>query len=495
MRKIFLHTLLSFSNWGWMSVCLLGIATPNVFAQNATSLNFVASDTLSAMTTSQTVITDSLTVLESEIGKELKKESPEAEQGRVEKKEKNLNIPTPIELNTKAVKFVPYGFIRNDFYYDSRENLETASGLFYIIPKDRNMNEYDEDLNAIPSSRFLSIATRLGVKVYAQKPILKSNLMAQVEMDFAGFNGSTTMFRIRQAYMKMSWKKFSVLAGQTWHPMFGEVVPMIQSLATGCPFQPFNRSPQLRFDWKLNDTENTKSKLYFSALYQLQYTSTGPDGGTTDYLVKSKMPEFYLGFDWRHKGWYLGVGVDMLRIAPRTVVKDETGSRKVDERLLSMSANAFVQYESHDGYWNVKAKTIFGSNMSHLLLLSGYGVSGVDEDGGYSYTNIYNSTTWLNVVYGKKWQVGVFAGFMKNLGSEDPLYSNETTYIFGYNNVDAVYRVSPMLVYNIFRHFSFGLEYELTSVGYGALKLKTGRVDNTHWMTNHRAVGVIMFYF
>ena len=43
--------------------------------------------------------------------------------GEVEKK---AVLATPIELNTKAVKFVPYGFIRNDFYYDSRENFETA---------------------------------------------------------------------------------------------------------------------------------------------------------------------------------------------------------------------------------------------------------------------------------------------------------------------------------------------------------------------------------
>ncbi len=414
--------------------------------------------------------------------------------GEVEKK---AVLATPIELNTKAVKFVPYGFIRNDFYYDSRENFETASGLFYIIPKDHAYNALGEDVNEVSSSRFLSIAARLGLKVHAQQPILGAHMMAQLETDFAGFNGSTTMFRIRQAFARMSWKKADVTAGQTWHPMFGDVVPNIQSLATGSPFQPFNRSPQIRLDWRPSNL-----RMYVAGLYQLQYTTWGPNGASTEYQTNSKVPEVYFGLDWKYNGWIVGAGADFLRVRPRVKVvqkvqnegKESEVTHKVDEALNSFSLCAFTQYTTPNKKFSVKAKTIYGENMAHLLLLSGYGVSKELEDGSYEYTNIKNSTSWLNITYGDVWQIGFFAGYMKNLGSDDHLLSDKTTYIFGYNNIDYVYRLSPMICYNI-KRFSFGLEYEMTAAGYGDLNLETGRVENTHQVNNHRAVAVMMFNF
>jgi len=60
-------------------------------------------------------------------------------------KRRSLEFTSP----KKNFNFVPYGFIRNDFYYDSRQNFETASGLFYIIPKDVNENPEGEDLNGV----------------------------------------------------------------------------------------------------------------------------------------------------------------------------------------------------------------------------------------------------------------------------------------------------------------------------------------------------------
>ena len=406
----------------------------------------------------------------------------------ISNKRRTFEFSTP----KKNFRFVPYGFIRNDFYYDSRQNFETASGLFYIIPKDEDFNLEGEDLNSIPQSGFLSIASRLGVKVFGPK-VFNANSYAQLETDFAGFSASTTMLRIRQAFCRLDWNRTSLLMGQTWHPMFGEVVPSIQSLATGSPFQPFNRSPQVRIDWRAKN-----AKFYLSALYQFQYSSVGPNGSSPSYLVNGRVPELYLGFDWRRNGWLLGAGMDYLQIRPRVVANVEIdgveSTIKVDEKVGSWMANAFVQYTSADKKLAIKAKTIFGENMSHLLMLSGYGVSHQNSDGSYEYVNLKNSTSWFNIVYGDKWQIGLFAGYMKNLGSDDVLMSKETTYVFGYNNLDYVYRISPMLCYNL-KYFSFGLEYEMTTAAYGDLNLNTGKVDNPHEVCNHRVVGVMMFNF
>ncbi|MBO7428076.1 MAG: hypothetical protein J6U08_05125, partial [Paludibacteraceae bacterium] len=81
------------------------------------------------------------------------------------KKIQVLKIDEGIAFKVKKFSFKPYGFFRNDFYYDSRTNFETANGLFYIIPKDKDMNEEGQDLNGLSSTNFLSIATRLGVRI------------------------------------------------------------------------------------------------------------------------------------------------------------------------------------------------------------------------------------------------------------------------------------------------------------------------------------------
>lgn len=409
----------------------------------------------------------------------------------------------PFEVNTKAVKIVPYGFVRNDFYYDSRENFETASGLFYVIPKDRDLNALGEDLNDVSSSRFLSIATRIGVKVYSNIPILKSQLMAQVETDFAGYSGSTTMLRIRQAFVKMDREKWSFLAGQTWHPMFGTVVPEVQSLATGSPFQPFNRSPQIRIDAKTFGNKGTEFRVFASAIYQFQYASVGPDGSSPKYQTNAKVPEAYLGLELKNAGFLFGVGAEMTTLKPRDyeLSADSTCTYITDRTFMSMAWNAYLQYITPNGKFRVRAKSIYGGNMSHLLLLSGYAEIDDKLSGARYYYDVKTWTSWLNLVYGTKWQVGVFGGYMKNFGVDHclslPDVSSEV-YMFGYNNIAGAYRVSPMLCYNL-KHFSFGVEYEMTATSYGkwedSKELFYSTVENTHWVKNHRVVAVMMLHF
>lgn len=68
--------------------------------------------------------------------------------------------------------------------------------------------------------------------------------------------------------------KSAVLVGQTWHPLFGDVSPQMLNLSTGAPFQPFNRSPQIRYRY----TSGKGLQLTGAVLWQLQYLSAGPNG-------------------------------------------------------------------------------------------------------------------------------------------------------------------------------------------------------------------------
>ncbi len=402
------------------------------------------------------------------------------------------------EEEKKKISVEVYGFVRNDFYYETRRSLTAAGGLFHLIPLDQNLNGLNEDLNAVSSSKFVATASRIGLKVNGPD-VWGATTTARIEGDFDGFSSdhiSNAVFRIRQAWVKLAWENTDLLAGQTWHPMFGDVIPSVMGLATGSPFQPFNRSPQIRVDHRMGNF-----KAYLSALYQLQSLSTGPSGSSANYLRDGILPELYLGFDYAKNGWIAGAGIDFIRLRPRVTgqtnveidgVSQEI-STKVSDNISSLSFNAFLQY-SKDKF-AVKAKTIYGQNMAHLSMLSGYGVSKVNDDGSWEYTNLTNSTSWLNVTYGKKYQVGLFLGYSKNLGSSDELVPDkDKVYAFGGSNLDQAFRVSPEVSYNL-KHWTFGVEYEMTSVSYGAMDFSNGKVKDTHNVTNNRLAAIMVYYF
>ena len=409
-------------------------------------------------------------------------------------------LPVVAQEEEKKISVDVYGFVRNDFYYESRRSTTVAAGAYHLVPLDKNLNELNEDLNAIPSSRLLSIASRFGLRVNGPD-VWGAAASARLEGDFDGFSGSNTMLRIRQAWIKLTWSKVDLLTGQTWHPMFGDVVPTVLSLSTGNPFQPFNRSPQIRVDYKMNPF-----KVYLSGLYQLQYTSVGPKGPNDVYLKDAILPELYLGFDFMKNGWIAGAGADFIYLRPRTTgprqieidgeAEPKTINVKVSDNISALAFNAFVQY-SKDNF-AIKAKTIYGQNMAHLLLPGGYGVSKENADGSLEYTNLNNSTSWLNVTYGKKYQAGLFLGYSKNLGSSKELLQTPYTHpLFqseGKSYLDQVYRISPQLSYNV-KHWTFGVEYELTTASYGSVDLKNGKARDTNNVTDHRVTGVMAYNF
>ena len=45
-----------------------------------------------------------------------------------------------------------YGFVRNDLYFNSRQNIESLDGLFNILPKPKDIDGFGNDLNDKPNS-------------------------------------------------------------------------------------------------------------------------------------------------------------------------------------------------------------------------------------------------------------------------------------------------------------------------------------------------------
>ncbi len=432
--------------------------------------------------------------------------------------------------------FKPYGFIRNYFTFDSRESMSGTGDLYNYQPYDEawNMTPEEsastglprEDLNAISTFRFLSLTTRVGLDIVGYK-WRGTEFYGKIEADFyAGLSTKVyhpvtgvAQFRLRQAYVALGWDSLPMLGGkdfarvdltlgQTWHPMAADLCDVI-SLASGAPFGPFNRSPQVKMDARLGKYVTLTGSL----LWQMQYCSVGPSTAgaavqAADFIMYSKTPEAYLGLSVRTNGFLLRAGADVLSIKPRqfgkTVpVPGDTITVRVKDRITTASPFLYLQYKK--GEFSIKAKTIFSEAGEHMNLNSGYGVKAKNADGSWEYTPLRASSTWLSIVYGgkigaqedkhpQKLQGILFAGYIENLGTKEALYDGnddgrpDDLYTPRANNMNRMWRLSPTLLYTIGK-FQVGLEYEVTSVQYGQagnLNLHGIAQQNLHWVTNHR---------
>ena len=458
--------------------------------------------------------------------------------------------------------FKLYGFIRNYFVYDSRESVSGTADLFYYLPKDVQLankgTEYEIDKNATGSFRFLALTSRLGVDVSGYQ-MGNVHFGAKIEGDFyAGLSNSsnsnatvyfpgnskisgTAQARLRQAYATVTWKDLAMCGeqkasvglkiGQAWHPM-GADMPHLFDLEVGAPFGPFSRTPQVTMDASLGNNW----VLSASAIWQMQYQSAGPVGSSAIYMKYGKTPEVYLGLTYKYKGFLARAGADLVSIKPRVfgtrVVPTPTEEKpsattsytvRVSDRKTSLLYYLYAQYSYKT--FSIKAKTTYGEGGEHMNLMSGYAKVGENEDGSWAYASLRNSSSWLSMSVGKKWQGVLFVGYVKNLGLAKPAQesvllasstdSSATLDVYfcgnGFSNLNQMYRINPQLIYNIGK-LNVGLEYQWTAVqygSYGAAERKVGDKtytdkfvnsyglagSNLHWVGNHRVNLMVKYNF
>ena len=435
-----------------------------------------------------------------------------------------------------------YGFIRNYFVFDSRESKAGTGDLFYYLPLDNKWNTTDlnnparEDLNASPNFRFLALTSRVGVDVsgYYYKNL---HFGAKVEADFYaglsaaksanGLSGNTSVsgtaqMRLRQAYVTLTWKNLwwdysekaqvGLKIGQAWHPMAADH-PHLFSLEVGAPFGPFSRTPLVQMDASLGD----HWVLSAAAIWQMQYQSAGPDGASAAYMKYGCTPESYLAMAYRNKNFLIRAGADLVSIKPRNVGANADGlTVHVKDRKTSILYYLYTQYTNKK--FSLKAKTVYGEGGEHMNLMSGYAVVDKSDPTNWKYASLRNSSSWLSLSYGKKWQGVLFLGYVKNFGLARRTASGyiEKGDIYfcgnGFSNINQMYRVNPQLLYN-FGKFTLGLEYQWTSVQYGNYRSGDYEIDgekvelssalngiglateNLHWVGNHRVNMMIKFTF
>lgn len=383
----------------------------------------------------------------------------------------------------KGFELKLYGQVRADLFYNTRANAESVDGLFYSYPMDIKLDAEGNDLNDQDNSNMYLLYSRLGLDVKGPK-LGSAKTSAKIEFDFRGSGTTLSLIRLRHAYFNFDWGKSSVLAGQTWHPFFGEVSPQMLNLNTGAPFQPFSRAPQVRYRFNHNGLQLTAT-----AVWQSQFLSNGPDGKSNKYIKNSCVPEIHFGADYKTSNLIVGAGADMTSLVPRTQSTVDGNTYKVNERITTVSGEVHAKYTTP--MWYFAAKSTLASNLTQTSMLGGYGVCDIDPiTGQQSYTPTYNSSSWVNVVWGKKWKVGAFGGYMKNLGTTKEVSSLIGTGV----DVDQIVCGSAEVTYNL-PHWRIGLEYNYTAAWYGDLDKANGKIVNTHSVDNHRIVASATFSF
>lgn len=393
-------------------------------------------------------------------------------------------------LTLKNIKMDFSGFVRNDFILDSRRNISASDNLLEFYPDKPVFDTNGNDINDRANAQILNTFTRMGTR-FSGLTIGQAEISAYLEADFTGFSG-TNGLRLRHAYTLFSWPGTTLLAGRTWHPAFIEkVFPSVLNENTGLPFQVFNRTPQVRLTHKLTDNLD----FIAGAIYQFNYVNDGPDGKTYRYQRDAVVPNLHAQMQYHNETWVIGAAFDWKSIMPRTFTTSlpEYGSEKyqTNQRLNTHAFLAYLKYTKD--LFELKAKTMYGQNMSESLLPGGYAVASFDpETGAETYTPFNHVYNWFNFTYGRKWKTGVYAGFLKNLGTvEEPVGA-----IYGMaTDIDMIWKISPQLIYTR-NNLVMGWELSITTASYGVNDYtRYGKVTDAQNVTNVRNMVSIAYNF
>ena len=364
-----------------------------------------------------------------------------------------------------GVKFS--GFVKNDFFWDTRQTVAAREGHFLLWPTPVNLDENGEDINKQASFNFLAIQSRLTAKLTGPDA-LGAKTSGLIEGDFfAQASDNINLLRLRHAFVKLNWEHTEVMAGQYWNPLFvTSCFPGTVSFNTGTPLQSFARNPQLRVTYKTNGFS-----LLAAALGQRDYSSVGPAGASSSYLRNSAVPEMQVQVHYgtsNEDGMNIvaGAGAAYKTIVPRLSSSPADGvTYKVDEKVGGFTAMAFSKLTTTP--ITAKLQVRYGENIADLLGISGYAATEVLDvtTGELAYAPLKSMTFWAEVHSNGNPQVGIFGGLTSNNGINETILTTVPVYGRG-TTIRRLYRIAPRIIYNVGK-LRLAAEVEYTSAAYG----------------------------
>ncbi|MEN8120803.1 MAG: hypothetical protein ABFS35_10675 [Bacteroidota bacterium] len=392
------------------------------------------------------------------------------------------------EEKKKESKFKLYfsGFVKNDFFWDSRKTVAAREGHFLLWPSPVKEDPDGNDINSKANFNFLAIQTRLSLGI-SGPDAFGAKISGKIEGDFfAQANDNINLLRLRHAYVKMNWTNTELLMGQYWIPMFiTDCFPGTVSFNTGTPIQPFGRNPQIRLTQKFGNI-----KAIAIASSQRDYTNRGASGVTGEYLRNAAIPELSAQLHFaKEKALVTGVGVSYKQIVPQ--IETDQGYA-TSESVSSFNGIAFLKVKT--SALTFKLEGVYGQNIPDVLSISGFAITdSTDATRGYvKYSPLSTMSVWSEIhTNGKKFQAGIFGGYTKNLGSANdvvgPIYGLGT-------NIESLYRISPRIMFNSGK-VRFAVEGEYTVANYGSTRDAKGIPTDLTAANNIRMLFAVYYFF
>ena len=316
----------------------------------------------------------------------------------------SLATPKPVvaeQPKEGKVKVDFYGFIRNDIFYDIRQNIGAGENIVPLYPKDRALDVDGEDINDSPKFHMLSVVSRAGITVKGPE-VLGVKTAGILEGEFFGATeGGINEFRLTHAYITLDWEKTQLGIGQYWHPMvILDCLPNVVNYSTGSPIFALNRNPQVRLTHKLSD----KFKVIAAINSQRDFTPN-----TAPYR-DSGMPSTHLQFQFKSKSFVAGIAGQYEELRPQL----SSGTPPVvnNNRVKSLTTMAYARVITKP--LMISASAMMAQNAASLVMLGGFvGYAAPGQADIFRTMNTRSDWIDFQQTTDKKVAFGLFAGYVK----------------------------------------------------------------------------------
>jgi hypothetical protein len=346
-----------------------------------------------------------------------------------------------------AQSFDPYGFVKVAYYYDTQQVVAAREGEFLLYPA--LATDEDDEPNDTDNLLFFPFFTRVGVTIGDLPEAFGAAVSGRLETDFFGpGNATNNTLRIRRATVVLDWGDREALFGMEWTPFFLSAFPRTVATEAGTPFNQFAR-------WVMVKGTLKPGPFRVSGILAQERDAFAEIGGPKQQQ-QAGLPAAILSAEYGRDGSTVGVNALAKWIRPTLT----------SERFAAGAVQGFANLV-RPGF-AARGSVTYGGDLADHLMTGGYAIVGDVADNTFEPLNVI--AAWLDVETAGAVSVGLFGGFLRNLGtSESGLDPDAVVFVArGYGETDAVehlWRVSPRLNVRA-GAVRFGFEVQATGARY-----------------------------
>ncbi|MEM1054284.1 MAG: hypothetical protein AAGI52_02060 [Bacteroidota bacterium] len=337
------------------------------------------------------------------------------------------------------------GFVKSSYYYDTQQIVGAREGDFVLYPA--LATDANGEPNDVDNLLFFPFFSRVALTVSDLPESLGAEVSGLIETDFYGpTNDDLNTLRIRRAFAKMTWKEEGrdALFGMEWSPFFLSSWARTVATEAGAPFNPFARYPMVRLRQRLGQV--TVTGLF------AQQRDAFQEIGSNERQQEAALPTAMLGAEFGSGDLSLGLNAMTKWIRPTST----------SDRFNSGAIQGYATYSGAGVA--VRTNVTFGGDLADHLMTGGYAIA----DGEARPLNAV--AAWADAQTTGPVGVGLFGGYLENLGTEDSGLDPETAEFAarGYGATEAiasVWRVSPRVTVTS-GAMRFGAEVQATGARY-----------------------------